>query len=191
MIDIHTHHHRLNAVVDIDPVGVPLSRLRLERGYMYSVGIHPWNVERATPADLRAVMALAVERGVVAIGETGLDTLRPKGCMRMQTALFEWHAALSEEVGKPLILHVVKAWGEIIALRRRLAPSQPWIIHGFRGKPQLAEELVRCGFYLSFGAKFNPMALKVTPPSRRLMETDDSDVPLALVRAAQRRVLEV
>ena len=179
MFDSHTHRLRRNAIVDIDPVGKD-GKLRLYKGYFYSVGIHPWNLFKATPADLRMLQALAAEPQVIAIGECGLDpkiegseSLSRNEIIEAQTTLLTFHISLSERLSKPLILHIVKAYPEIIALRKSLRPAQPWIIHGFRGKPQLARELLTHGFHLSFGTKYNPASLALTPPSRLLRETDE------------------
>lgn len=90
-----------------------------------------------------------------------------------QTALLRIHYELSETLRKPLILHIVKSFPEIIALRKQWKPTQPWIIHGFRGKPQLARELLAHGFHLSYGKKYNPASLAITHVSRLLRETDE------------------
>lgn len=90
-----------------------------------------------------------------------------------QTALLRIHYELSETLRKPLILHIVKSFPEIIALRKQWKPTQPWIIHGFRGKPQLARELLAHGFHLSYGKKYNLASLAITPASRLLRETDE------------------
>lgn len=90
-----------------------------------------------------------------------------------QTALLRIHYELSETLRKPLILHIVKSFPEIIALRKQWKPTQPWIIHGFRGKPQLARELLAHGFHLSYGKKYNPASLTITHASRLLRETDE------------------
>ena len=203
--DAHTHILRRNALVDLDPVdhrppcsafarqldlhAIPL----LRPGYSYSVGIHPWNATRVTPADLRLLRALAAQPQVKAIGECGLDPLRQNpddadlnnadlnntvnimdraSLISLQTDLLHLHFELSELWCKPLLLHIVRAYPEIIGLRRKWKPAQPWIIHGFRGKPQLARQLLADGFYLSFGAKYNPESYALTPPDRRLRETD-------------------
>ncbi len=189
MIDCHTHHHRANAVIDIDPID---SLVHLRRGFLYSVGIHPWNVFRVDDRALRLLRALAAEPQVLAVGECGIDLkIRDRlDCpiataseiLARQTSLLEFHFDLSESLRKPLILHIVKAFSEIINLRRIWKPSQPWIIHGFRGKPQLASELVRHGFHLSFGAYANPDSVAATPSSRALVETDESLLPLTLIR---------
>lgn len=80
LTDSHTHHLRQNATVNIDPVDLRQKRLRrtihpLRNGYTYSVGIHPWNTLRACTRDLLMLRALAADPKIVAIGETGLDTL--------------------------------------------------------------------------------------------------------------------
>lgn len=192
LIDAHTHLLRRNAVVDIDPVdslsavGPAVTPLLL-KGYRYSVGIHPWNYRRATPEALRLLRALAVSPQVVAIGECGLDANIPEHktsespsgteptreeILRDQRSLLMLHIRLSETLGKPLILHIVKAWSEIISLKKQLRPRSRWIIHGFRGKPQLARQLLDHGFTLSFGPLHNPASLALTPPALLLRETD-------------------
>ncbi len=199
--DAHTHILRRNALVNLDPVDLRPARqlpgLRpsisaaplLRQGYSYSVGIHPWNASRVTPADLRLLSALAAQPQVKAIGECGLDPLRQNSdnaggsiadrpltdrasLISLQTDLLRLHFELSERWCKPLLLHIVRAYPEIIGLRRKWKPTQPWIIHGFRGKPQLARQLLADGFYLSFGAKYNLESYAITPPDRRLHETD-------------------
>ena len=82
------------------------------------------------------------------------------------------HVALSERLGKPLLLHVVRAYAEILALHKRVRPSQPWIVHGFRGKPALALQLVKAGFYLSVGPDCPQATVDVIPLERLLHETD-------------------
>ena len=59
----------------------------------------------------------------------------------------------------------------------------PWIIHGFRGKPQLAEALIRQGFYLSLGERYNPMSAAVIPIDRLLAESDGSRLMAAEISA--------
>ncbi len=114
---------------------------------------------------------------VLAIGETGLDALRG-GDLAVQTELFKCHAAISEELKKPLIIHAVKTFQQIIALRNSLRPTLPWIIHGFRGKEEMAVQLLKHGFYLSLGEKFNPEAARVIPAACLLVETDESPLPI-------------
>lgn len=187
MIDCHTHHLRRHAVVNIDPTGHTASELNeimpLRKGYMFSVGIHPWNVNNATYHDMAIVRALTAEPDVVAIGEAGLDTTKGlPSDIETQIELLKFHVSISEATKKPLILHIVKRFPEIIRLKKELRPTQKWVIHGFRGKPELAKELLRHGFYLSFGEKFNPESVALTPPERMWIETDESTMNIRDIR---------
>lgn len=161
--DIHTHNaDATDAVINLEP------GMKMRTDALYSIGWHPWWPE----PDFKWVESLAEKPQVVIIGECGIDKIRGVGHLSAQIALTRSHAILAERVGKPLLLHIVGAWNEIMALRREMKPSQPWIIHGFRGKPQLATQLVAAGFHISLGEKFNPLTLGAIPPERLLHETD-------------------
>ena len=67
--------------------------------------------------------------------------------MALQETVFIRQAKMADAAGKPLIVHLVKATDALLRLKKELKPRVPWIIHGFRGKAQLAEELLRHGFY--------------------------------------------
>ena len=98
---------------------------------------------------------------------------------------------MAEECAKPLIIHCVKAWQEIIAAKKRIRPHVPWIIHGFRGNGELAVQLVNQGFYLSFGEYFNVEALQAVWPDRLLVETDDKQIDIRLVYTKLAEALSV
>lgn len=167
--DIHTHdfNRKANAIINISP------DQEIETGAVYSVGIHPWHVETADENALQLLTQKSKHPQVVAIGETGLDPTRGDN-IALQHQLLLHHIKLSEETGKPLILHIVKRYNDIIALHAKLRPASAWIIHGFRGKPQLAQELLRHGFYLSLGEKFNHETAGVIPENRLFYESDES-----------------
>lgn len=173
LFDLHTHHHgRRNAVINLAPGELP------EPGFIYSAGLHPWDTD-LSDADARLDEVLRLSRlpEVVAIGECGIDCLRGASPDR-QESLFRRQVEISELSGKPMILHVVKAFPEIIRLRKELQPAQRWIIHGFRGKPQLAGELLRAGFDISLGEHFNHASAEMIPPGRLYVETDESTLPI-------------
>lgn len=165
--DIHTH--RLDAGEDCI-INLPLRTPLPESGY-FSVGVHPWDAATSTEDDMEEIERLAEHPRVIAIGETGIDKLRGVD-MERQMELLKRHIEISERVEKPLILHAVRAFAELIRLRRQLKPRQRWIIHGFRGKPELARELLRHGFDLSIGQAYNPAAAALIPPNRLFHETD-------------------
>ncbi len=161
--DIHTHNpEAIDAVINLEP------GWKMRPDGLYSVGWHPWWPN----PDMQWVEQTASDSRVVIIGECGIDKRRGSGSVEEQLALTLRHADLSERLCKPLILHIVGAWNEIMALRRDMKPLQPWIIHGFRGKPQLARQLLEAGFDISLGKQFNPEAETVIPPERLYRETD-------------------
>lgn len=174
IIDSHTHTPRPQAVVNRAPDVLE------QPGTLYSVGVHPWNADTCNSAALEEAVS---SRQTVAVGETGLDSLRGPD-IATQTRVFLLHAKLAEKYRKPLIIHCVKQLDAILALRRSLNPSQPWIMHGFRGKPQQAVQLLRAGFYISLGSRFNPDTARIIPLNRLLMETDDTDITIQEVAAA-------
>lgn len=164
LFDTHTHHLRHNAWVNRSPGDT------LTDGYSYSIGVHPWEADRFNE---KALIEAASNPLVKAIGETGIDMLRgPEP--DVQEAVFRRHAELSETLRLPLIIHCVKAYDRIMAIRREIKPEQPWIIHGFRGKPQLARQLLNAGFHISLGPRFNPETARIVPGDRLHIETDDS-----------------
>ena len=76
------------------------------------------------------------------------------------------------------MIHLVKAVDNLFLCHQHLRPTVPWIIHGFRGKPQLAQQLLNKGFYLSFGTHFNLEAMRSTPNNRLLIETDEREADI-------------
>lgn len=178
MTDAHTHNlQATDAIVNLTPRQAR-EWLDAHPHSLASIGIHPW--DDASEHDLDLLEQLAHHPRVVAIGESGLDTLRGPSIER-QEALFEQQVLLAEKVGKPMIIHCVKAWDRLLAIKRRVNPTHPWMIHGFRGKPQLARQLLDAGFYISLGQHFNPDTLPIIPSHRLLVETDESTLPVASI----------
>lgn len=186
--DIHTHRiDAREAVISVNPWEfAPVD------GLCYSVGIHPWQAARAAEADFDRLAECATSGNVLMIGECGIDKLRG-GDLPMQMSVLERHIALSEQVCKPLVLHCVRASNELCRLRRVLRPRMPWVVHGFRGNAHVASQLLDAGFYLSYGERFNPEALAITPADRLLAETDESLLPIDEIyrRLAAIRQIEV
>lgn len=173
VIDCHTH-----AVGSCDGIiSVPPDFSAFEPDKVYSVGIHPWSTSDDREINFRELEKAASADQVVAIGECGLDRLRGAS-LDIQIDVFEKHIELSERLGKPLVIHCVRCSSELLALRRRYQPAQPWIYHGFRGKPELARQLADSGIYLSFGEKYNEDSLMTVPDELFLMETDDSPLTI-------------
>jgi TatD DNase family protein len=194
--DIHTHqppqHPGDIAVVSLDVSRKDVrkeilsNRLPFEKqasepcsvrpdGY-YPIGVHPRHTDMKF---MHSVRKYASRPATVAIGETGLDKLSAKNenGFRMQQELFSAHAELSEEVRNPLIIHCVKAWEELLRIRRSVKPAVPRIIHGFRGTDILTSQLINAGLYLSFGTLYHTEALKIAWQEQRLLtETGETGI---------------
>lgn len=185
-VNIHTHIEPLipgEAIVNCFPEEFAPKR----RGW-YSVGIHPWYItDDISTIVMRSCFDVLVQsEQVLAVGEAGLDKLASTP-LDKQIEVFEYQAQFAKSYDKPLIIHLVKAMDELLKLKKKIRPTNPWIIHGFRGNAILAEEFLRHGFYLSFGDKYQEEALRTVPADKLFLETDESVVPIdELYRRAAR-----
>ena len=173
-IDIHTHLLQPDheAIINLTPDG------KIGKNLYYSVGIHPWQADEATDDTFRQLAQMAANSKIVAIGETGLDKYRGP-VMDIQREVFMRHIRLAETTGKPLIIHNVRCDNEILALHKKINPSVPWIIHGFRGKVTRGSLFVKQGIYLSLGNTYNPEIPTKISPEMLLHETDGMDTETA------------
>lgn len=176
-LDIHTHNNAAGNTI-FSSGTLYLAERRI------SVGIHPWYINADWKNDLAAIAGFANESNVAAIGECGIDTLKSPAPVELQEDIFKAHIMLAEEVQKPLIIHCVKAYDRLIALRKVMKPQQAWILHGFRGKPQQAEQLIKAGLHISLGEKFNPDSARIIPADRLFIESDESCAAIADIYAA-------
>ncbi|MCM1490808.1 MAG: TatD family hydrolase [Muribaculum sp.] len=184
IIDCHTHkpYPAPDAIISTSPIG-----FSPDKAQKWSVGLHPWHLDLFCDSTMRIkdeiwveLVAAAANPAVVAIGECGIDMIKG-GMLATQMLAFRRQALLAERLKKPLVIHSVKAHDIIVGLKRDINPEQPWIIHGFRNKPTIASIYLEAGCLLSFGEKFNPEALDITPPDRLLAETDESELPIASI----------
>ncbi len=143
----------------------------------YSIGIHPWYiVEERIDSDLQIIESKLQSINCVAIGECGLDK-RIETPMALQQMVFEKQLALAEKYQKPVIIHCVAAFQEIIAIKNKLKITVPMIIHGFSKNIEVANELIKNGFYLSFGKYLLlnselELVFNSVPNERLFIETD-------------------
>lgn len=152
--------------------------LEFNKGLLcYSIGIHPWYInEDQLEEELVFMEKKLKDPYCLALGECGLDK-RIKVPFDLQLRLFERQLLLAQQYEKPVIIHCVAAFGELISIRKRLNIRVPLIVHGYSKNSQLAKALVDNGFYLSFGSHLilKPQ-LKVgfqeIPSDRFFLETD-------------------
>lgn len=149
-----------------------------------SFGLHPWHLTEQWPEELRLLVQASQKADF--IGECGLD----KRCSipyEWQLAAFEAQVSLSEQLSRPVIIHCVRAIDDILRIKR--GTRQPWIFHGFRGKPQQLHQLLSFDFFISFGFRYNSDSLRLCPADRLFLETDDTAQPITTLyeEVAQQR----
>lgn len=185
-VNIHTHYNNHiddNEFVEIQNIDVD-NIVNVDVSHFYSIGIHPWNLksqnlkisETQKLGDLES--QCLGDLNIKAIGECGLD----RACdvdFEIQKEVFMKQIELSEQIAKPLIIHAVRTYPDIISIRKENKAKQPWIIHGFQGGVQSAEQLLRHdGIYLSLGdvlfrnERRASELLNVIPLDRLFLETD-------------------
>ena len=143
----------------------------------YSIGIHPWFFdENRLENDLEIIKEKLQLFECLALGECGLDK-RIEIPLSVQITVFKKQLELVQQTNKPIILHCVAAFEEVIAIKKEMKIENPMIIHGFSKNEQVALSLLKNGFYLSFGKYLllNPDLEKVinfAPENQILLETD-------------------
>lgn len=183
--DVHTHNNNIsNGIYNLSLPQV-LGEIALPEIPFFSAGIHPCSIDTALNAeDLNNFKPffekLFLSSKLMAIGECGFDKTATAD-FEKQKELFLWHFQMSELYHKPLIIHCVGYFNEITQLKIQLKPLQKWLIHGFRGKAPLALQLVKHGFYLSFGPLFNSESVRATPSNKLFCETDESNIAIETV----------
>jgi TatD DNase family protein len=168
-----------------------------------SVGIHPHVADDAA-AVWPAVVALASDPRVVAIGETGLDYDRGFSAWDAQLVNLERHLELASELNKPAILHCRSKPGQRDAqddlLRLVTQYRPPALLHSFSGPVDYAERALEMGLFISFsglvfrtGEEASAEVARLTPADRLLVETDSPylSAPGAPRRRNEPRYVEI
>lgn len=144
------------------------------------MGLHPWHVHKENWERKISIIDQALLRpNVIAVGETGLDKAVDIHYGLQQKA-FMAQIGLAEAHRKPMIIHCVRSYSEILAYRKRADQSLPWIFHWFNAHQQTASALMSKNCYLSFGPMLFQEQSKAfsifqwVPPGRIFLETDDA-----------------
>lgn len=143
----------------------------------YSIGIHPWKINAETRQQELAIIQDKLSMpNCLAIGECGLDK-RIQTPLDEQIRIFEAQLLLAQKFRKPVIIHCVAAYQELIEIKHKNQITVPLIVHGFSKNLPTAQQLLKNGFYLSFGKYLlrNPElgeVFKNIPDDRFFLETD-------------------
>lgn len=187
-LDIHTHQRRQQTEVK-NVLNVRADEISaLDSDGWISVGVHPWYFTAADcERQLQAVECHAGDAAVKLIGECGFDRLRGPE-LTVQRKAFVGQAALALQYNKPMIIHCVRAFDELLRQGRPYVSTVPMIVHGFNKSPQLGAQLGRHGFLLSFGHALGQPSSGAAATFRQIqppffLETDDSSLDISEIYA--------
>lgn len=178
LLDFHTHLHNIERYRGDSTVIAVRSLMPDEetddRSDLFTVGIHPMDEQRyADPEGLLLRRIDELGERFLGIGECGWDR-RSSLSMEEQTALVRRHIALADQLCSPLVLHVVGGW-HLLLRERRAHPEGVWVVHGFRGKPELLHQLEEA----HIGVSLHPQYRWEEVPKRPFfLESDESSIPL-------------
>jgi len=155
-------------------------------GVFAAAGFHPHGAAAVKKTDIADLGEIAGHRGVVAIGEAGLDFYRNLSPREAQLQALKWQLDLAVELNLPAILHCRQAEKEMLNLLRDWTErykgrhrQHRGVIHCFMGDIHAAQQYLDMGFYLSLGAYIGYPAsasahdvIRGIPQDRLLVETD-------------------
>lgn len=148
--------------------------------HFFSAGIHPDSIDENVDDHFLWLKEISKEKNCVAIGECGLDGLIDVD-EKIQGEVFEKQIFIANEIQKPIIIHCVKRFSQLIPYKKK--SKVPMIIHGFNKRESVGEEMLRNDFFLSFGKSvlYNVNLqdfLREMPLNKIFLETDSADFEL-------------
>ncbi len=189
LINFHTHTpssiEKVLSVVSLEPKQFKPEAITQSSNQFATVGFHPWSIADGSP-NYDELSKMLMSCKTIGLGEVGLDKLKGP-TFEFQIQVYKKQLEIADKLSKPVIVHCVKAWNEIIAIKKKHFGTNPWAIHGFNGNFQLAEQLLDAGFYLSVGAALLNeeskirLALPKIPLNRLFLETDDRNVSIEAI----------
>lgn len=167
------HHHRKDISFGI----YNLANNSIPTDVPYSIGIHPKDININSIEEQFSWLESNISGNCIAIGECGLDSFA-EADLKIQEDVFLRQIKISNAVKKPIIIHCVRKFYEVISFKKYA--ERPMIIHGFNKKESIAKDLLKNNFYLSFGKAvlYNlslQNTLKITPLNKIFLETDNDN----------------
>lgn len=168
-LDFHHHKQKENGIYNLSlKEKIPVEK--------FSAGLHPKDISKNWKSDFEKIKEISLSKNCLAIGECGLDGLIDID-EKLQNEIFQAHISWAEEISKPIIIHCVRRFSQILHYKNAKVPL---IIHGFNKKETIAKELLNAGFFLSFGkAALDNLSLQKLiedfPIQKMFLETDNSD----------------
>jgi len=189
-IDVHTHQKMKPSSGFISVINLFANETVFptqENNTFFSIGLHPWHIAVETQHSIiKNIEQLLKNQAIIAIGETGLDRAIQTP-MELQKEVFQQHLVLAQTFEKPVIIHAVRSYPDIIEVYNKSRIKVKMIFHGFNGNISMAEQLLKRGFCISFGEDLfdsNRKAAELTqtiPLENLFLETDESEKSIAAI----------
>lgn len=190
-INIHTHSHTEADTWALHNLHAAYGNMQSDK--YYSIGLHPWFIHDAD-LQLKDLETYISHEQVLAVGECGLDRVSITN-FALQEKVFTQQVVMANEMNKPLIIHCVKAFAQVLDILKMNDNQVHVIFHGFNRNLQLALQLIQEGYYLSLGkAVFNPAmepVIKQIPLHRLFFENDDRALPVSAIYEKVSAVLDL
>jgi TatD DNase family protein len=143
-----------------------------------AVGVHPHRADSWNGGVRAALVELARDEHVVAIGEIGMDLSGRSAPVELQEQALREQLALASAVDLPVVLHVRDAGVRIRAILRELSPLRG-MVHCYSEGPDEIASWLELGLSLSFagtvtypGSERLRAAVALVPLESLLAETD-------------------
>lgn len=195
-INIHTHNYNGEDNIDSIVSFFPDDNISSIQS-AFSMGLHPWHVKTESYLDSIELLSNNIENSnLLAIGECGLDRVC-NADFELQKRSFQLQIDLSEKAQKPMIIHCVKAFPELIQIKKEYSPKQQWIIHGYRGNIEMARQLINHKCVISFGSGLEDGKNKLSrvfaeiPLESIFLETDAKDVSIKHIYKSASEILNL
>ncbi len=177
-IDLHTHQLNKQNVFAIKNIfAQDYSKVLVNS--LYSVGLHPWHIEKVDWVScFEHIFEASNDKNMLFVGECGLDRSIDTTFVK-QEECFKKQIEIASQLDKPLIIHCVRAYNDLIRIRKSIKLNIPLIIHGFNGNRETTLSLLTYGFYFSVGERFlfderKNVNLELIPINHLFLETDES-----------------
>jgi TatD DNase family protein len=185
LINIHTHSAVSSDILSVQNISpTEINENVKNSNEYYSIGFHPWDIEKYDDKYYLSLIENKIHLPrVIAIGECGLDKSIAIS-LKKQEEIFITQVKLSEKAHKPMLIHCVRAYNELLVFRKNSNTKMPWIFHGFNGSYILASQLIQEGCYISFGKALLQHSNKLLftlqhiPIERLLLETDVAEISI-------------
>lgn len=181
-IDIHTH--QLALAKDLFQVLNYAVGKEQEPHSPCSAGIHPWYIDEAMDVQFAALNEVASKTNILAIGECGLDKICTTA-WTTQLEAFELQIQLAQKINKPLVIHCVRAYAEVLQLLKQYRVDIPVFFHGVHKKQAVIDTLLQHGYYVGLGSFIchggHDETIRSIALDKIFLETDDKSTDIVAI----------